>query len=169
MQLVKPELTSTGKSVFEQQKEALALQIELAIDHDLPIVLHTRESTAETIQVVKPYISKGLKGVFHCFSGTIDEAKHVADMGFYLGIGGVVTYKNAGMATVVKAMPLHSLVLETDGPYLSPVPYRGKRNQSSYIPIIAEKVAELKDVSVEEVARITYHNTRVLFNDLEAS
>ena len=104
-----------------------------------------------------------LKGIFHCFSGNLEEAQQIIDLGFYLGIGGVVTFKKAGLAEIVQQVPLNHIVLETDAPYLAPVPYRGKRNESAYIPLIAEKIAGLKNVSVEEIARITTANAEKVF------
>jgi TatD DNase family protein len=114
--------------------------------------------------VLKPYKGKGLKGVFHCFPGSIEEAMKVIEMGFYLGIGGVVTYKNSGMAEVVRQIDLKHILLETDAPYLTPAPYRGKRNESSFIPIIAEFIASLKGITIAEVAETTTASAKQLFN-----
>ncbi|HON20749.1 MAG TPA: TatD family hydrolase, partial [Bacteroidales bacterium] len=137
---------------------------DFALSHDLPLVIHSRKSFAEILAVLNEYSQYALKGVFHCFSGDINQAKKAIEKNFYLGIGGVVTYKNAGIQDIVKEISLSHIVLETDSPFLSPMPYRGKRNQSSYIPLIAEKIAELKEVSVEEVAAITTANAKRLFN-----
>jgi TatD DNase family protein len=130
----------------------------------VPIILHTRNAIQQTIDVVKKYQSHKLRGIFHCFSGTAEQVKDVIDLGFYLGIGGVVTYKNAGLAEVIKDISLNHIVLETDSPYLTPVPYRGKRNESSYLKIIAEKIAEVKNISLEEVAETTTNNAEQIFS-----
>jgi TatD DNase family protein len=151
------------KTFFTQQLDSFVYQVELALKYDLPIVIHSRKSINEIFSALKPYKGKGLKGVFHCFPGSMEEAKRVIDMGFYLGIGGVVTYKNSGMAEVVKQVDLKHLLLETDAPYLTPVPFRGKRNESSYIPLIAEFIALLKGITVEEVAETTTSSAKQLF------
>lgn len=152
------------KTYTAQQYEALQQQIDWAIEFDLPIVLHTRNATKETIDVIAKNKTDDLRGIFHCFSGTKDEARQIIDCGFFLGIGGVVTYKNSGLAEVISDVDLEHLVLETDAPYLTPVPFRGKRNESSYLKIIAEKIAAVKKVSVEEVAEITTRNAMKIFN-----
>jgi len=151
------------KTYVEQQYLALHHQIELALRYQLPLVLHTRNATQETIEVVSPYISKGLRGVFHCFGGTVEEARQIMDMGFYMGIGGVVTYKNAGLDKVIAEIGLSHVVLETDAPYLTPVPHRGKRNESSYIKLVAEKIAAVRGVTFEDVDYITTKNADKLF------
>jgi TatD DNase family protein len=112
---------------------------------------------------VQDYVSKGIKGVFHCFSGSYESAMQIIDMGFYLGIGGVLTYKNAGLQEVIQRIDLRHLVLETDAPYLTPTPHRGKRNESSYLHLVAQKLAELKSVSLDEIKSITTENALVLF------
>jgi TatD DNase family protein len=147
----------------EQQYLAFRRQIEWALDLNRPIVIHSRKSTAACIEVVKEYIPRGLRGVFHCFSGTAAEAQAIVDLGFYLGIGGVITYKNSGLDEAVRDIEPEWLLLETDSPYLTPVPHRGKRNESSYIPIIASKLAEVKGITVEELAAITRASTQKLF------
>ena len=152
------------KTFVKEQYEALEQQIEWALEFQLPVVLHTRNATQETIDVIKKYTDKGLKGIFHCFGGSVDEAHQIIEMGFYLGIGGVVTYKNAGLDKVLKDIDLKHIVLETDSPYLTPVPHRGKRNETSYLKIIAEKIAEIKNCSYEEVAIVTTQNAFSLFN-----
>ncbi|HPX60014.1 MAG TPA: TatD family hydrolase [Bacteroidales bacterium] len=152
------------KTFIKEQQFAFRKQIDFALSHDLPLVIHSRKSFAEILTVLNEYSQYALKGVFHCFSGDINQAKKAIEKNFYLGIGGVVTYKNAGIQDIVKEISLSHIVLETDSPFLSPMPYRGKRNQSSYIPLIAEKIAELKEVSVEEVAAITTANAKRLFN-----
>ncbi len=151
------------KTFTAEQYEAFRTQIEWAIAYEMPIVIHTRNAMQETINLVKEYSSKGLKGIFHCFSGSYDSAKEIINAGFYLGIGGVVTYKNAGLAEVLIKIDLQHLVLETDAPYLTPLPFRGKRNESSYLKYIIAKLAEVKNCSVEEVAAITTANAEKIF------
>lgn len=146
-----------------EQIDAYEYQIRLALKHQLPIVVHSRESTQDCIDVARRNQTGSLKGIFHCFSGTLAEARQIIDMGLYLGIGGVVTYSKGTLPDIVKEVPLESIVLETDAPYLSPVPHRGKRNESSYIPIIAAKIADLKGLPVEDVARITTENAQKVF------
>jgi TatD DNase family protein len=117
----------------------------------------------EAIEAVQPFATRGLKGIFHCFSGNNKNAHQIIEMGFHLGIGGVLTYKNSGLAEALHDIDISHLVLETDAPYLSPVPFRGKRNESSYIKIIAEKLALIKDLTVEQVAEVTTANTEKIF------
>jgi len=151
------------KTFIAEQYEALRMQIEWGIHYDLPIVLHTRNAMQETIDVIKEFVPKGARGIFHCFGGTYEQAKDIIDSGFYLGIGGVITYKNAGLAELMSKIDLQYVVLETDAPYLTPVPFRGKRNESSYLKYIVEKLAEVKNISVEEVAKITTANAEKIF------
>lgn len=151
------------KTFVSQQFEAFRMQIELALQHNLPIVIHTREAMQESIDVVKEYKSKGIKGIFHCFGGSLQNAREIIDAGFYLGIGGVLTYKKSGLAEVLEKIDLEHLVLETDAPYLTPVPFRGKRNESSYLKYVVERLALVKDVSVEEIAKITTANAEKIF------
>ena len=147
----------------EQQLDAFHRQVELAITKNLPIVIHSRNSIDECIHVVSQYPSLERKGIFHCFSGTQEQAEKIVAQGFYLGIGGVITYKNSGLGLAVKDVPLENLVLETDAPYLAPVPYRGKRNESGFLTHIAAKLAEVKRVTVEEVAVRTTANAQKIF------
>jgi TatD DNase family protein len=151
------------KTFTAQQYDAFKKQIELALYYKLPIVIHTRNAMAETIAVVKEYAGKGLNGIFHCFGGTYQDAVDIIDMGFYLGIGGVVTYKNSGLAQVIQKIDMQYLVLETDAPYLTPVPFRGKRNESSYLKYVADAIAAIKNVSKEELAAITTANAEKIF------
>lgn len=151
------------KTFAKQQEEALREQIGWAMDMDLPIVLHTRSADEETIAVVKDYVKDGLRGIFHCFGGTADQAKRIIDMGFYLGIGGVITFKNSNLAETIKNIPLERIVLETDSPYLAPHPHRGKRNESSYLTLIADKLADTRGISGTEVAEITSANAKKIF------
>lgn len=148
-----------------QQTEVYESQIQLALKHQLPIVVHSRESTQDCIDIARRNQGGALKGIFHCFSGTLAEARQIIDMGLFLGIGGVVTYSKGTLPDIVKEVPLECIVLETDAPYLSPVPHRGKRNESSYIPIIAAKIAELKGLPIEEVARVTTENAAKVFGE----
>lgn len=151
------------KTFVKEQYESLNIQAQWALQYRIPLVLHTRDAMQETIDVVKTYNGTGLKGIFHCFGGTLQNAQDVIDQNFYLGIGGVVTYKNSGLAEIIKDIDLDYIVLETDAPYLSPVPFRGKRNESSYLKYIAQKIAEIKNISVEEVAERTTKNAEKLF------
>ncbi len=151
------------KTFIKEQYEAFNRQIELAIGYDLPIVIHTREAMTDTIEVVNHYKGKA-RGIFHCFGGSLEEANRIIDLGFYMGIGGVVTYKKSGLADVIKHIDLQHIVLETDAPYLTAVPFRGKRNESSYLKYIVEKIAEVKDMSVEEVATVTTANALKIFD-----
>jgi TatD DNase family protein len=146
-----------------QQHEAFREQIDLALKYSLPIVIHSRESTQDCIDVVREMQNGSLRGVFHCFSGTVEEARQIIALGFFLGIGGVVTYKKSTLPEIVREIPLAHIVLETDAPYLAPVPYRGKRNESAYIPVIAATIAEVKGISVADVAAITTANAEKLF------
>ena len=152
------------KAFTEQQYDAFRTQIQWALQYNLPIVIHTRDAMNETIDVVKEYVDKGTRGIFHCFSGNYENAKTIIDAGFYLGIGGVLTYKNAGLAEVIAKIDLQHIVLETDSPYLTPAPFRGKQNESSYLKYILEKLAAIKNVTVEEVAAITTANAEKIFS-----
>jgi TatD DNase family protein len=156
------------KSTFELQKRSLTYHMQWAIEEDLPIVLHTRNAMDETIEMVRPYAKKGLRGVFHCFNGNKEQAQQIITMNLYLGIGGVLTFKNSGLDIAIKDIDMKHLVLETDAPYLSPVPHRGKRNSPEYIPLVAQKLAEIKGISVEEVGRITSENALNLFEPNKA-
>lgn len=152
-----------------QQYEAFDIQIEWAVRYDLPIVIHSRDSMKETIGVVRKHQSSvrqqggKLRGVFHCFGGSLDDALAIVELGFYLGIGGVLTYKTSTLPAVLKEVPLSNLVLETDAPYLSPVPFRGKRNEPAYLRYVVERLALAKDISAEEVAIATTANAQKLF------
>ncbi len=151
------------KTWLSAQEEAFLTQVDWAITRKLPVVIHSRESTDLIIKHLKPIASDNLRGIFHCFSGTVAQAMEIIDMGFLLGIGGVLTFKKAGLDQVVSQIPLQHLVLETDAPYLAPVPYRGKRNESSYTKIVAQKLAEILETDIEEVAAVTSANAKRLF------
>lgn len=150
-------------SFREQQFDSFQRQIDWALEYDLPIVIHSRKATDECIEMIAKNQKGALKGVFHCFSGDGDQARKAIDLGFYLGIGGVLTFKNAGLDRALSDIPIEMLVLETDAPYLAPVPFRGKRNEPSYIQYVVKKLAELKGLSIEEVASITTSNAQKLF------
>jgi len=147
------------------QEEAFIIQCGWAVDYDIPIIIHSRASINELIGIVTRIKSEKLRGIFHCFSGTKEQAEAITDLGFLLGIGGPVTYKKSTLPEVLAAIPLESIVLETDAPYLPPTPHRGKRNESSYIPLIASKLAEIKGVSISEVGSITTDNALALFGE----
>ncbi len=151
------------KTFTEQQYKAFEIQMQWAIDYNTPIVIHTRNAMGETIEAVKPFAKKGLRGAFHCFSGSKESAQQIIDMGFYLGLGGVLTYKNAGVAEAIKEIPMEYLFLETDAPYLPPVPYRGKRNEPAFMLEVAKKLAEIKGMPLHEIAAITTANAEKLF------
>lgn len=151
------------KTFFKQQCESLEIHCEWALKHHLPLVIHSRESHREIMDVLTLYKGKGLEGVFHCFSGDYAQAREVLDFGFYLGVGGPVTYKKSLLPEVVAKVGLNYLLLETDAPFLSPVPMRGKRNESGNIPMIARKIAELLNTPIEAVALITSQNANNLF------
>jgi TatD DNase family protein len=151
-------------SPVEAQETAFRAQLELAEELRLPIVVHTRESVTASLGLIEPYARRGLRGIMHCWSGTVDEARRARDLGLLLGIGGVLTYKNPGeLPAVVEDSPMESLLLETDSPYLPPTPYRGKRNEPAYLPLIAERIAEIKGLTAEDVAAMTRDNALRLF------
>lgn len=153
-----------GAEFAEEQKEVFRLQLELAAEMDLPVNIHLREATEDFFKVLDDCKHLGLRGNLHAYSGSFETFQRVQKYGdWYIGVGGVVTFKKASLAEAVKKIPIERIVLETDSPYLTPVPHRGERNESLYIPIIAAKVAELKGIPVEDVARITSENARTLF------
>ena len=151
------------KTFLEEQKTALIRQIELTKKYKLPIIIHMRDSFDETYSLIKEHTSQELTGVFHCFTGNLEQARKIIEMDFMLGIGGVVTFKNSGLDKVVEEIDLKHIILETDSPFLAPVPFRGKRNESAFIQLIAKKIAEIKNITSEEVAEITTHNANTLF------
>jgi TatD DNase family protein len=152
------------RTFTKEQYESFQIQIDLGIQNDIPVVIHSRNSIDECIKVISDNQRGKLKGVFHCFSGNIDQAKQIIDLGFYLGIGGVITFKNSGLDKVMTDIDMKNIVLETDAPYLAPVPFRGKRNECSYLKYVVEKIAEIKNVSKEQVENITTSNAKKLFN-----
>lgn len=151
------------KTFFEQQKKAFIQQAEWAMAYDIPIVIHSRDSIDILIQLIGEINDPKLRGIFHCFTGDLAQAEAIIELGFLMGIGGVVTFKNGGLAETLADVEIEHLVLETDAPYLAPAPYRGKRNESAYVRLIAEKIAEVKQVSLEELAKITTENAKGLF------
>ncbi|WP_027003551.1 TatD family hydrolase [Hugenholtzia roseola] len=148
---------------MEQQKEAFKIQIEWAKMRQIPIVIHTRNSTNEALDLIESVNDDNLRGIFHCFGGTEEQAERIKAAGFLMGIGGVVTFKNSGLADFLHKVGLEHLVLETDAPYLAPVPYRGKRNEPAYLEFIAKKIAEICNCSPEKVAKQTSLNANALF------
>ncbi len=152
-----------SKEFNKEQKESLRLHCRIAKETGKPIVLHNRESTTDLLDLIEEEQDGSMKGVWHCFTGSVEEGLRALDMGLYLGVGGVSTFKNAGVDVVLKEMPIERLLLETDAPYLTPSPHRGKRNEPSYIAIIAESLASIKGISVDEVAAITTQNAFDLF------
>ena len=151
------------KSFLNEQQEAFTFQIRLAIKHDLPIVIHCREAFDEIFEILDKENCDKLRGVFHCFTGTLEQAKRAIDLDFVLGIGGVVTFKNGGIDKFLNQIDLKHIVLETDAPYLAPVPFRGKRNESSYIIYVIDKLSEIYGLSKEEIADITTKNAEKVF------
>jgi TatD DNase family protein len=151
------------KTLLAEQQAAFKKQIAWAKQLNLPIVIHCRDAFDEVYAVLREEKDEKLRGIFHCFGGTLEQAQKIIDLGFYLGIGGVVTYKNAGLDKIVQQIDLNRIVLETDSPYLTPVPHRGKPNESSYLVYIAQKIADLHQVDVEIVASITTQNSVKIF------
>lgn len=158
------------KTFVAQQEMAFRKQVDLAVNNDFPVVIHSRNSLDEIYGILvdirnqKPFTSKNIRGIFHCFSGTAEQAGKIVSYGnFKIGIGGVVTFKNSGLDKVVHQIGLEHLVLETDAPYLAPVPYRGKRNEPAWLVEIAEKIAEIKNVSLDDVEKITTENSKEIF------
>ena len=151
------------KSTLDIQVKAFEKQIDWAIERDLPIVIHTRESFDETFEVLERKKHPKLRGIFHCFSGDLEQAKHAIDLNFILGIGGVVTFKNGKIDQFLSELPLDKIVLETDSPYLAPVPNRGKRNESSYLELVAGKLVDIYKKDFNEIDRITTENAVNLF------
>lgn len=149
---------------YEREQELVFReQISLALAHHLPVVIHSRNSIDRIVEILKDYQGSGISGVFHCFSGSLLQARQIIEMGFYLGIGGVLTFQKSSLASVVSQVSIEHILLETDSPFLAPVPYRGKRNESAHLPLIAEKLAEVKGTTAEHVAEVTTANARMLF------
>ena len=152
------------KTYQSQQQEAFYRQINWALAADLPIVIHCRDAFAPVFEVLEGFKDSRLRGVFHCFTGTKADAQRALELNFYLGIGGVLTFKNGKIDQFLSDFPIEKMLLETDSPYLAPTPYRGKRNESAYLPIVADKMAKLFEISVADIARITSKNAKQLFD-----
>ena len=151
----------------KEQKDAFRIQCRWAKELNVPIVIHARDSIDDLIQIVSEEKTQNFRGVFHCFGGTLEQAKKIIDLGFKLGLGGVLTFKKANLGEVIQHIDLEHIVLETDAPYLAPVPFRGKRNECAYIPYVAQKLAEVKSCAIDEIARITSMNAIELFDPKE--
>ncbi len=151
------------KTFIKEQAIAFRKQIEWALHYDLPVIIHSRNSLQDCIDIIRENQNGKLKGIFHCFSEGYEFAKQIMDLGFYMGIGGVLTYKNSGLAAVVEQIPMDWIVLETDSPYLTPVPFRGKRNESSYLKYVVAKLAEVKKMEALEIGSITTANAQKIF------
>jgi len=152
------------RTFTKEQYDSFKIQIGLALQNDIPVVIHSRESIDACIKVVSENQKGDLKGIFHCFSGNLEQANQIIELGFYLGIGGVITFKNSGLDKVMADIDMKNVVLETDAPYLAPVPFRGKRNECSYLKYVVEKLSEVKNLSKEEIKNITTENARKLFS-----
>lgn len=151
------------KSTLEIQIRTFEQQIDWAIERNLPIIIHTRDSFNETFEILQNKKHINLRGIFHCFSGNLEQAQQAIDLGFSLGIGGVITFKNGKIDQFLHEIPVEKIVLETDSPYLAPTPHRGKRNDSSYLPLIAGKLVDIYKISFEEIDRITTQNAKKIF------
>lgn len=152
------------KTYRKEQEHAFITQLNWAKEMDLPVVIHTRDSIEETLALLRSEQNGDLRGVFHCFGGTIEEAKAINDLGFHLGLGGVSTFKNSGMDKVIPELDLSKVILETDCPYLAPVPHRGKRNEPAYTELVLKRIADLTELSSKKVAQITTNNAKSLFS-----
>jgi len=155
------------KSTLNWQVQAFEVQITWCQQTGLPIVIHARDSIDELIAILQKPKNKGITGVFHCFTGNLTQAQQILELGFYLGLGGVLTFKKSPLVEVVKDLPIDRLILETDSPYLAPMPHRGKRNESAYVQFVAQKLAEIKDISLTQVAETTTANALRLFNKVK--
>ncbi len=151
------------QSFRDQQIESLKIQVNWAEKYKLPIILHSRDSLDLSIQIIEEAHSKDLTGIFHCFTGSLDQARQIINLGFYLGIGGVLTFKNSDLGSVIENIPPEKIVLETDSPYLTPHPHRGKRNEPAYIQLIAQRLAEIYDTDISTIADITTKNAKKIF------
>ncbi len=148
----------------QQQKIAFQLQIDLAKEYHLPIIIHSRDSIDDCIRMIQINKDENLQGIFHCFSGTAEQLERILDLNFFIGIGGVVTFKNGGLDKILKPMHLPNMVLETDSPYLAPAPYRGKRNEPSYLPYIINKLVEIMEIPISEIIEQTTLNAKAVFS-----
>ena len=153
------------KKYLDKQVDAFEEQIKLAIDYDLPIVIHSRDSFDEIFEVLEKFKCEKLRGIFHCFTGNIDQAHRIIDLNFHLVIGGVLTFKNGKISEFLNEIPINKIVLETDSPYLAPSPHRGSRNESSYLKIIADKLAKVYNLEIDEISNITQQNSIEIFGN----
>ena len=153
------------KKYLDKQVDAFEEQIKLAINYDLPIVIHSRDSFDEIFEVLEKFKCEKLRGIFHCFTGNIDQAHRIIDLNFHLGIGGVLTFKNGKISEFLNEIPINKIVLETDSPYLAPSPHRGSRNESSYLKIIANKLAKVYNLEIDEISNITQQNSIEIFGN----
>ena len=153
------------KKYLDKQVDAFEEQIKLAINYDLPIVIHSRDSFDEIFEVLEKFKCEKLRGIFHCFTGNIDQAHRIIDLNFHLGIGGVLTFKNGKISEFLNEIPINKIVLETDSPYLAPSPHRGSRNESSYLKIIADKLAKVYNLEIDEISNITQQNSIEIFGN----
>ncbi|MDH5367170.1 MAG: TatD family hydrolase [Cyclobacteriaceae bacterium] len=151
------------KTYWKQQQEAFKIQLDFAKQYKIPAIIHCRDSIDETIKIVTERKTEDLTGIFHCFTGTVEQAQQIFDLGFYIGVGGVSTFKNGGMDKTLPEMDINKIVLETDSPYLAPVPYRGKRNEPSYVKLVAQRVADIMKLDITEVSNITTINALKIF------
>lgn len=149
---------------FKEQQEVFDYQLNLSFENNLPVIIHSRNSMDEVFEIINLYKNKNISGVFHCYSGNYGQAKRAIDLGFYIGIGGVLTYKKSELSEIVSKIPIDYIVLETDAPYLSPVPFRGSRNEPANVKLVAEKLAGLKNIKLNEVSDTTTINAMKLFN-----
>lgn len=155
------------KSFLNEQIICFQQQIEWALKYNLPVIIHVRNSFDETMEAIKPYLGKGLKGVFHSFTGSVHQAQEIINLGgFFLGINGIVTFKNSGLDKTLTYIDIENIILETDSPYLTPVPFRGKRNESSFINIIIESISNIYKLNKPEVIKVTSQNSEILFDYL---
>lgn len=156
------------KSLLSEQIVAFQYQLQLAVDYQLPVIIHVRDSFRETITAMEPFRNSGLKGVFHSFTGNAEEANEMLGFeNFYLGINGIVTFKNSGLADTLQKVSPDKILLETDAPYLTPVPYRGKRNESGYVKFVAEKLSEIYSLPFADIIKITGNNAKTLFGNIK--
>jgi TatD DNase family protein len=154
-------------SPYDVQREAFRRQLELAVERKKPVVIHTRNSFRETVDIVREYASNLVGGVFHCFPGSVDDALEVIELGFVISVGGVITFPNAKMAQVAALVPLDKIILETDAPYLTPVPHRGQQNRPAYVKYVYQKLAELRSMSVEDMEKVVDRTAQKLFGLIE--
>lgn len=151
------------KTYKQEQIDAFETQVKWAKEFDLPVIIHARDAMDLTIDIIEKHQTGKLRGIFHCFTGNTDQAFKIMKLGFHMGIGGILTYKNSGLKQVVHQIPIEYMVLETDSPYLPPVPFRGKRNESAYLVHIASELAEVKNISIKDIAEITTNNAQKIF------